>query len=131
MQRTPVNPWDWSQKFGFHQAEILTGTQRHLICAGQAAVDAAGEPQHAGDMAAQMALAMDNLESVLREAGMGLQNVTGLTIYVTDMDATLQHFGVLAGRLGAAGVAPPQTLIGVTRLAWPTLMVEITATAAD
>jgi hypothetical protein len=36
---------------------------------------------------------------------------------------------VLASRLGAAGVAPTATLLGVTRLAIPALMVEIEGTA--
>jgi enamine deaminase RidA (YjgF/YER057c/UK114 family) len=36
---------------------------------------------------------------------------------------------VLAGRLGAAGVAPATTLLGVTRLAVPGLLVEIDGTA--
>ncbi len=34
-------------------------------------------------------------------------------------------------RLAAANVAPPQTLLGVSRLAFPELMVELEATAAD
>jgi enamine deaminase RidA (YjgF/YER057c/UK114 family) len=37
----------------------------------------------------------------------------------------------MAQRLGAAGVMPPGTLLGVTRLAFPELMVELEATAAD
>jgi hypothetical protein len=36
---------------------------------------------------------------------------------------------VEAGRLAAAGVAPPGTLLGVARLAFPELMVELEATA--
>ena len=39
MQRTPINPWDWSLKLGYNQAEIIEGTSRQLICAGQTAVD--------------------------------------------------------------------------------------------
>ncbi len=131
MNRTAVNPWSWALKFGYNQAEILEGARRQLVCAGQTAVDADGAPQHAGDMRAQMALALDNLEAVLGAAGMGLANVTRLTIYVTDMDAVLPNFDVLGARMGPIGAMPPMTLLGVSRLAMPSLMIEIEATAAD
>ena len=62
MKRTPINPWDWSLKLGYNQAEIITDTSRQLICAGQTAVDGAGNPQHLNDMRAQISLALDNLE---------------------------------------------------------------------
>ena len=39
MQRRAVNPWDWSLKFGYNQAEIIAGATRQLICAGQTAVE--------------------------------------------------------------------------------------------
>jgi hypothetical protein len=38
-------------------------------------------------------------------------------------------YGVLASRLAAAGVAPTTTMVGVTRLAFPDLPVELEATA--
>jgi len=75
-------------------------------------------------------LSIDNLEAVLGEAGMSLANLVRLNIYTTDVDLLFQHYGVLASRLGAAGVAPAATLVGVTRLAIPSLMVEIEGTAA-
>jgi enamine deaminase RidA (YjgF/YER057c/UK114 family) len=100
-----------------------------LFCAGQTSVDGDGNPQHPGDMAAQIALAVDNLEAVLREAGMSLANVVRLNFYTTDVDAFFANAGVVAGRTAAAGVAPAGTLLGVTRLAFPELMIEIEATA--
>ena len=33
MQRTAVNPWEWSIKLGYNQAEKIEGISRHLICA--------------------------------------------------------------------------------------------------
>ena len=131
MQRTAVNPWSWSLNFGYNQAEILTETNRQLICAGQTAVDAEGNPQHAGDMRNQMALALDNLGAVLSDADMGLADVIKLTVYSTDVDETLKNFDIIGSRFGPAGVSPPMSLVGVTRLAVPQLMFEIEATAAD
>jgi enamine deaminase RidA (YjgF/YER057c/UK114 family) len=129
MERTAVNPWQWSLAYGFNQAELVEGPSRILLCAGQTAVDGEGNPQHPGDMAAQLALAMDNVEMVLADAGMSLANVVRLNIYTTDVDLLFEHYGVIAERIAAAGVAPPGTLLGVARLAFPPLMVELEATA--
>lgn len=45
------------------------------------------------------------------------------------MGSLFEHYGVLAARTGAAQVAPPGTLLGVARLAYPELLVELEATA--
>lgn len=129
MKRTPVNPWDWSLKLGYNQAEIIEGATRQVICAGQTAVDENGMPQHPGDMRAQIDLALTNLETVLADAGMDLSNVTKLGIYATDVDEALKNFDLLGKRFGVVQTAPPMTMLGVTALAIPGLMFEIEATA--
>lgn len=129
IERTTVNPWTWSAEMGYNQGEIVSGHTRTLYCAGQTAMNGVGLPQHAGDMAAQLALSLDNLEAVLGEADMSLANLVRLNVYTTDVDLLFQHYGVLASRLGAAGVAPTTTMLGVTRLAIPVLMVELEGTA--
>lgn len=130
MQRTAVNPWDWSLNLGYNQAEVIEGASRQVICAGQTAVDGEGNPQHPGDMRAQIGLALDNLEAVLAGAGMNLGNVTRLGVYATDVDEALKNFDLLGMRFGPHQVAPPMTLLGVTRLAIPGLLFEIEASAA-
>lgn len=130
MERTAVNPWDWSLKLGYNQAEIITGTTRQLICAGQTAVDAAGNPQHPGDMRGQIGLALDNLEAVLAAADMDLTNIIRLGVYATDVDEALKNFDLMGMRFGPLRCAPPMTLLGVSRLAIPGLLFEIEATAA-
>jgi enamine deaminase RidA (YjgF/YER057c/UK114 family) len=129
MQRTPVNPWTWSLGFAFNQAELIQGQRRLLVCSGQTATDADGRPQHPGDMAAQLTMALDNLEAVLAAAGMTLADVVRLGVFTTDVDRLLEHYRVVAERLEAAGVRPPSTLLGVARLAAPELLVELEATA--
>ena len=130
MERHAVNPWDWSIKLGYNQAEVIDGAKRQVICAGQTAVDGEGAPQHPGDMRAQMGLALDNLEAVLADAGMSLRDVVKLGVFTTDVDVALKNFDVMGQRFGAHQVAPPMTLLGVTRLAVPGLLFEIEATAA-
>jgi enamine deaminase RidA (YjgF/YER057c/UK114 family) len=129
VERTAVNPWSWSLNFGFNQGELVEGITRTLYCAGQTSVDENGAPQHPNDMAAQMALAADNLEAVLAEAGMTLANVVRLNFYTTDVEGYLANAGVIGARLGTAGVAPAGTLLGVASLAFPELLIEIEATA--
>ncbi len=131
MNRTPVNPWNWSLNLGYNQAEIIEAPKRQVICAGQTAVDSEGNPQHPGDMRAQIDLALSNLEAVLDGAGMGLKDVIKLTIYATDVDEALKNFDLLGMRFGPTGNAPPMSLVGVTRLAIAPLMFEIEATAAN
>jgi len=131
MKRTPVNPWSWSLNVGYNQAESIEGANRQLVCSGQTAVDTEGNPQHAEDMRSQIALALDNLEAVLSAADMGVANIIRLSIYTTDVDEAMKHFDVLGARFGPVNASPPMTLLGVTRLALPTLMFEIEATAAD
>ncbi|MEM8538102.1 MAG: RidA family protein [Pseudomonadota bacterium] len=130
MQRTPVNPWEWSLNLGYNQAEVITGAARQVVCAGQTAVDESGAPQYDGDMRGQINLALDNLEAVLAAADMTLGNVTRLGVYATDVDEALKNFDLMGMRFGPHNCAPPMTLLGVTRLALPGLMFEIEATAA-
>ena len=129
MKRTSVNPWQWSLQFGFNQGELVEGHERVLFCASQTSIDGDGNMQHAGDIRAQITLAVDNLEAVLLEGGMTLANVVRLTIYTTEMGDMMKNFDVLFSRLEKAGVKPAQTMLGVAALAMRELMVEIEATA--
>ena len=104
MERTDINPWTWPDAFGFSQAIEVRGAQRVLYCAGQTSVDAEANPLHAGDMAAQIQQALDNLEAVLAQAGLQLVHVVRLNYYTTDMAArdprvhrSRAHRGACAG----------------------------------
>ncbi|UFU03610.1 RidA family protein [Ruania suaedae] len=129
MERTAVNPVTWSQEMGFNQGEVVSGATRTLYISGQTAMGKDGRPEHEGDVAAQLALAVANLEAVLAEAGMSLANLVRLNVYTTDADALFPHYGVLAGKLGAAGVSPTTTMLEVSRLAIPGQVIELEGTA--
>jgi enamine deaminase RidA (YjgF/YER057c/UK114 family) len=130
MERRIVNPWTWQDEYGYVQANEVTGAERVLYCAGQTSVDDNGEPLHEGDMAGQIGQALDNLETVLREAGFTLADIVRLNYYTTDVDAFIEAGAAHGGRLAEAGCRPAGTLLGVARLAFPALLVEIEATAA-
>ena len=130
MERRVINPWTWQDNFGFSQAVEVTGAQRTIYCAGQTSNDADGNVMHAGDMRGQINLALDNVEKVLNEAGFELRDIVRLNMYTTDIDLFFANYDALVSRLAAAGVRQSATLLGVTRLAFPELLVELEATAA-
>jgi enamine deaminase RidA (YjgF/YER057c/UK114 family) len=129
VERRIVNPWTWQDQFGYVQANETSGAERMLHCAGQTSVDGDGQPLHEGDMGAQVGQALDNLETVLREAGFELADVVRLNFFVTDVDAFIEAGAVYGEKLATAGCRPASTLLGVARLAFPSLLVEIEATA--
>ena len=130
-QTKQVNPWTWQDGFGFSQAIDVPQGGRVLYCAGQTSVDANGTPLHAGDMAAQITQAFDNLETVLKAAGLTLGHVVRLNYYTCDVPAFLQAAGAFGPRLRAARVQPAGTLLGVAALFHPDILVEIEATAVE
>lgn len=129
VERRNVNPWSWQDAFGFSQAVEVSGHQRTLICAGQTSNDADGNVLHVGDMRGQVAQALDNLETVLQAADFSMSDVVRLNFYTTDIEAFFGAADILGERLAAAGIQPASTLLGVTRLAFPELLVEFEATA--
>jgi enamine deaminase RidA (YjgF/YER057c/UK114 family) len=124
-----INPTTWNLGFHYDQAQLRPAPTQLLTVAGQGPIDADGQFLHAGDVAAQMALAVANIEDLLARGGMDLGDVLRLTVYVTDMDAALAAYGALVERLAAHGATPPATLVEVRRLAIPGMAVEIDATA--
>jgi len=129
MQRTPINPHSWAIALGFDQAQLIEGHRRTLVCSGQDAVDADGSPQHPGDMAAQLELALDNLEAIVAAADMTLANIVRLNVYTTDVDELInQHFPRITSRFGNSRYAT--SILGVTHLP-ARFLVMLEATAVD
>ena len=129
MERKIHNPWTWQDDYGFVQANETVDAERTLHCAGQTSVDQDGAPLHAGDIGAQALTALDNLEAVLASADMTLADVVRLNLYTTDVDGLMANMVPLAERLAQANCRYAGTLLGVQRLAFPQLLIEIEATA--
>ena len=66
---------------------------------------------------------------MLRDAGFTLSDVVRLNYYITDVDRFFEAYDALATRLAESGCQPASTLVGVSRLALPELLVEFEATA--
>ena len=116
----------------YRQMAVATGS-RTVYLAGQVARTAAGEPVGTGDLAAQTEQAFLNVATALAGAGATFADVAKLTVYVVDWDPSkLAAVGEGAGRAAARlGIDPvkPVTLIGVSALGEPDLLVEIDAVA--
>lgn len=129
MNRRIINPWTWQDQFGYVQANEVSDVRRTLYCSGQAANDAHGAAVLAGDMRGQIGLALDNLEAVLAEAQFSLADIVRLTIFTTDVDGFFENYDALIVRLAEGGCRYTGSLIGVQRLAFPEMMIELEATA--
>ncbi len=83
-----------------------------------------------GSMEEQVVFCMDVLERCMASEGQSLDGLVAVTVYATDMPALMATAEIFAKRFG--GAAPPaSTWVGVTELAHPDQLVEITATGVD
>ncbi len=129
MQLKPINPTPWLGGFNINHGVEVSGASRTLYLSGQTANAADGTPMNPGDLVAQFKLAWANLKDALAEAGMGPQNIVRLNFYTTDVDKFMSLAGEIIPVYAAEGCKPAATLLGVTRLFDPTIMVELEATA--
>jgi reactive intermediate/imine deaminase len=98
-----------------------------IVLSGQAAITPEGEIVGAGDFDAQAEQVFRNLERVLGAAGAGLADVVKVTIYLTDM-GNFPKIVELRERWFTAPY-PADTIVEVSSLALPELMIEIEAIA--
>jgi len=127
-----LNPDGLPKPDVYRQVAIATGT-RTVYIAGQVARTADGEPVGPGDLAAQVEQALRNVATAVEAAGGTFDDIAKLTIYVVDWTPDkMGPFGEGAMRAAVAlGVDPvrPITLLGVSALAEPDLLVEVEAIA--
>ncbi|QMW04997.1 RidA family protein [Spirosoma foliorum] len=128
MNKTVINPWQWQDHLGYTQAVEIPLATHTLYCAGQAAINAQGQPVD-GTMEEQIGLCFDNLDTVLQQAGYSLKNVVRLNFYTTSIEQFFAAYGQVMNRLQRADCVPSSTLTEVNALAFPQLRIEIEATA--
>lgn len=116
----------------YAQVSVATGT-RTVYIAGQVARTADGTPVGPGDLAAQAEQALLNVNTAIVAAGGTFADIAKLTIYVVDWSPEkMADLGAGAMQAaGKAGVDPtrPITLIGVTALGEPDMLIEVEAIA--
>lgn len=129
MEQNKVNPWTWQDKFGYSQGIEVVGGERTLYCAGQTSNGPDGEALHAGDMGAQCRQSFANLEAVLKQAGMTMANIVRINYYVTNIDQFFTDAVEIANECLVDAGQPASTLLAVSALHGPDLLIEIEATA--
>lgn len=129
MEKKTHNPTPWLQGFGLNHAVEVSGATRTLYLSGQTSSDADGHPLHPGDIVAQYKTAWQCLMDALASAGMGAENIVRLNFYTTDVPAFMEAADQIMPVHGTAGAEIASTLLGVSALYHPDIMIEIEATA--
>ena len=124
-----LSPATLSKPTGYsHVAIVAAGNQIHV--AGQVAFNAEGQLVGKGDVGAQAEQVYTNLGAALAAAGASLRDVFKLVTYVVNLTPE-KAAAVRAVRMKYLGDGPypASTMVGVTSLVNPDLLVEIEVSA--
>jgi reactive intermediate/imine deaminase len=126
MSHSYTNPGDLTKPTGYtHVVKAASG--RTVYISGQISFDKDGKIVGVGDFRAQTIRVFENLKAALTAAGATFDHVVKVTTFVTDMKNAPILREVRAGYFGKN--PPAGTLVQVTGLIVPELMIEIEAVA--
>jgi 2-iminobutanoate/2-iminopropanoate deaminase len=100
---------------------------RLVFVSGQASIDAKGVIVGKGDIEAQARQAFGNIEKALKAVGAAFENIVKLTIFMKDVRDRPKVAAIRAELFGE--MAPTSTVVEVSGLAEPELLVEVEAIA--
>ena len=112
----------------YHHYVRVDNPRSLIFLSGQLSRDSDGKLVGPGDMAEQTRQAIRNMETVLEAAGATLENIVSIVVYTTDIR---QFKEIVAARMEFFKTnLPTSTIVEVTHLADPGLLIEFQATAA-
>lgn len=114
----------WEPKVGYARAVQVGDT---VYVSGTTGTDPTGKVLAPGDAYAQAVQAIRNIENALKRLGLGLEHVVRTRIYVTQIERWEEVAKAHAEFFGQ--VHPATTLVAVSRLVDPEMLVEIEAVA--
>jgi len=128
MGRELVNPEGMHPAPGFSHVAIATGSKL-VYFAGQVALDEAFNIVGGDDLRVQTVAAMRNVETAIGAVGVTWDDVVRRTIY-TSMPTEYETITSAIDEVTGGAAHPAQTIVGVTGLAMPGLLIEIECTAS-
>jgi enamine deaminase RidA (YjgF/YER057c/UK114 family) len=115
----------------YSHAVAIAGPAKLIYVSGQVSWGADGKVVGAGDMRAQCEQVFKNLTNVLRAAGAGWDDVIKMNGYMVAINAeNVAAYREVRSAYLKAKQLPASTLVGVTSLVQPELLLEIEVVAA-
>jgi enamine deaminase RidA (YjgF/YER057c/UK114 family) len=127
----PVTPKKFGAPLGMYSHGMIAPCGEIVVVAGQVGIGQGGEVA-AGDVVAQTKRALDNVRAVVEAAGCSMRDVVRLQTFLThaeDIPGFMKARGEVFPGYFPDGVYPPNTLLMISRLVKPELLVEIEAMA--
>ena len=113
---------------GIMSQGVAVSTGRTVYVSGQVARGVDGQLVGRGDIHAQTRKVLENVQSVLSEAGGTMSDVVKVTVFVTNL---AEHFSAIHEVRAEffSSDYPASTLVEVSRLVDPDMLIEIEAVA--
>jgi 2-iminobutanoate/2-iminopropanoate deaminase len=129
-EKKAYNYSEWA-KGRFSEAVTVTGPGKMIFLAGVGAENEngqAGDILHKGDVIGQCKYAFDKIKRALEKNGAELGDIVKVVTYLTDIRASADFGKCRQDTFGAIPL-PAHTLVNVSQLAWPGMLIEIDVTA--
>jgi enamine deaminase RidA (YjgF/YER057c/UK114 family) len=128
----PVTSKTLGPTFGMYSHGMVAAGGELVVVAGQVAADRAGKLVGPGDVVAQTKQTFENVRAVLEAAGSSMREIVRFQTFLThaaDIEGFMTARKEVFPRYFPDGVYPPNTILVVSRLVLPDLLVEIEAMA--
>jgi enamine deaminase RidA (YjgF/YER057c/UK114 family) len=126
-----VTPKSFGAPLGMYSHGMIAPGGEIVVVAGQVGMGPGGQVA-GGDVVAQTKQALDNVRAVVEAAGCAMRDIVRLQTFLThagDIDGFMKARAEVFPSYFPDGAYPPNTLLVISRLVKPELLVEIEAMA--